>query len=78
MNTNNVYVVFITKLTDIINSETQEKTIAIPASHILRDPWMTTGLITSSRELNKHYKKEIGKNKEHPQSVNFLSILLYI
>jgi len=46
-------------LSDIIH-ERREKTIVIPASCILRDPWITKALITSSRELNKLYKKQPG------------------
>jgi hypothetical protein len=71
MNTNEAYITFTNKLSDIIDIETQEKTIVIPASRIIRDPWMTTGLIASSHELNKLYKKKIGKDKTHSFSVKF-------
>jgi len=71
MNTNEDYVAFTQKLSYIINSETQEKTIVISASRILRDLWVTKGLITLTRELNKPYKKELGKNKPNPHSVKF-------
>jgi len=49
----------------------KEKTIVIPASHIIRDPWMTNGLITSSRNLNKLFRKKINKEKSHPHSIKF-------
>lgn len=71
MNTNDAYVTFTNKIRDIINSETENKSIVIPASRIIREPWFTTGLITSSRELNKLYKKKIGKDKAHPCSIKF-------
>ena len=62
LNTNDAFIAFTNKLNDIINNEVQEKTVIIPASRIIRDPWITTGLITSSRKLNKLYKMKIGKD----------------
>ena len=61
----------IDQLNGIINNEVQEKTVIIPASRIIRDPWITTGLITSSRKLNKLYKMKIGKDKNHPNSTKY-------
>ena len=71
MNTDESYDAFINKLNDIINAEVQTKTIKIPPSRKVRDPWMTRGLITSSRELNKLHKRKIGKEKTHPHSIKF-------
>ena len=71
LNTNDAFIAFTNKLNDIINNEVQEKTVIIPASRIIRDPWITTGLITSSRKLNKLYKMKIGKDKNHPNSTKY-------
>jgi hypothetical protein len=60
LDTNEAYKVFSNKLREIyINNEVKEKTVVIPASHIIRDPWMTKGLITSSRNLNKLFRNKI-------------------
>ena len=71
LNTNDAFIAFTNKLNDIINNEVQEKTVIVPASRIIRDPWITTGLITSSRKLNKLYKMQIGKDKNHPKSTKY-------
>ena len=71
LDTNDAYVVFSNKLSEIINNEVKEKTVVIPASHIIRDPWMTNGLITSSRNLNKLFRKKINKDKSHPHAMKY-------
>jgi hypothetical protein len=71
LNTNEAYAAFSNTLSEIINTEAPEKTIVIPASRVIREPWMTIGLITSSRKLNKLYKKKIGKDGTHPHTMKF-------
>ena len=47
----------INQVSEWIRSETQGQTIVIPASHILKYPWVTQGLIASSCEGNRHHTK---------------------
>ena len=42
----------------------------ISASQIIRDPWMTNGLITSSCNLNKLYRNK-WQRKVAPRSIKF-------
>lgn len=72
MNTNEAYDHFSEKIKDVINHYAPEKTIKISAKSIIRDPWMTKGLITSSKKLNKLYKKSIGHNKQHPHYMKYI------
>ena len=65
MNANDTYTEFENALNNIINGIAPEKTIKIPSSIAIRDPWMTRGLVTSSRTLIKLHKKKIGKHKSH-------------
>ena len=64
------YVAFSNKLSEIINNEVKEKIIMISASQIIRDPWMTNGLITSSCNLNKLYRNK-WQRKVAPRSIKF-------
>ncbi len=71
LNTNEAYQEFLKILTVIIDDIAPQKTIRIPASRIIRDKWMTPGLLTSSRTLNKLLKKKLGKDKLHASHVEF-------
>ena len=75
MNANDAYTEFENALNNIINSIAPEKTIKIPSSIAIRDPWMTRGLVTSSRTLIKLHKKKIGKHKSHQ---NFNKYIVYL
>ena len=49
-----------------------EKDVVIFSKHIIRDDWMTKGLMKSSTTLNKLYKKCIKRSKEHPSYVRYI------
>ena len=74
-NVDEAYMQFSNKLNDIIDSATSEKTIKVYASQVRRNPWMTTGLVKSSRTLNSVYKLQLGKDKWH---INTLKYIKYI
>ena len=40
---------------------------------LIRDPWMTKGLITSSNKSNSLYRKSVGKPKTHPTHMNYVA-----
>ena len=60
-------------MNNIIESISPAKHIHIPSSHVIRDPWMTRGLITSSRTLNKLHTKKRGKAKTHPANLKYVT-----
>ncbi len=66
MNVNQAYNEFSNKLNNIVEAIAPLQTITIPASHVIRDPWMTSGLINSSRTMNELHKKKLCKDKNHP------------
>jgi hypothetical protein len=71
MNTNDAYSEFSNSLNNIINNAAPEKIIKISTSFVIRDPWMSRGLLTSSRTLNKMHTKKIGKDKTHAHFIKF-------
>jgi hypothetical protein len=71
MNTNDAYSEFSNSLNNIINNAAPEKIIKISTSFVIRDPWMSRGLLTSSRTLNKMHTKKIGKDKTHAYFIKF-------
>ena len=68
---NDSYTKFSDTLSSIIDSVAPEKTTTIPASRVIRNPWMTKGLITSSRTLNRLHKKQLGQDKSHTSYIKF-------
>jgi hypothetical protein len=72
MNTNDAYTEFANTLNNIIDNAAPEKIIKIAPSRVIRDLWMTRGLIASSRTLNKLHKKALGKPKTDAQHEKFI------
>ena len=50
----------------IIASYVLEKTVKTKSKYVIRNIWMTTGLMKSSLTSNKLYRKCISKPKTHP------------
>ena len=49
----------------------------VPSSLIIRDPWMTRGLIKSSKTINKLHKRRLGKSKTdalHDKFITFRNV----
>ena len=64
---NESYNAFIEKINKELNNISPEKLVAIPHKSIFREPWMTKGLINSSKKkeincTNYHYAKIIQIN----------------
>jgi hypothetical protein len=59
-------------LTRTINNYAPEKTVTIRRKHVLRQAWVTPGLMTSSRTRDKLYKKCLGKARDHPTHRKFV------
>ena len=71
LDTNKAYEHFTTIIKNCIEKYSPEKTIEIPAKRIIRDPWMTSGLIRSSKVMDQLYKKRLGKDKSHRSYIKY-------
>ena len=60
---------FIEHLNCTIASYTPEKTAKIKSKYVIRNVWMTKGLMKSSLTSNKLYRKCINKPKKHPAHI---------
>ena len=58
------YDIFITHFKRILDECAPIKETVIPYRSLIREPWMTTGLMKSSRKRTLLYRKTIGKDKE--------------
>jgi glucose-6-phosphate isomerase len=65
------YDIFSDKLHDIINTISPEKTIIIPAKKVIREPWVTKGIMKSSHTLDKLYRKTLTKSNDHLVNTTF-------
>ena len=68
---NEAYDLFTTKILNIINDISPVKTITIPAKRIIRDPWVTKGVIKSATTLDKLYRNSLRKPKDHPKFIEY-------
>ena len=71
LQTNEAYDTFVLKLKNTIDQHAPEITKTIPYKHKIREPWVTKGLMKSSNNLDKLYKKCINKSNEHPSRNKF-------
>ena len=77
MTMDDAYTEFNNKLGNIIEYAAPQKAITIPSSLIIRDPWMTRGLLKSSRTLNTLHKRRLGKSKSdalHDKFITFRNL----
>ena len=58
------YDTFITHFKSILDECAPMKETVIPYIYLIREPWMTTGLMKSSRKRTLLHRKTIGKDKE--------------
>jgi len=65
------YGIFIQRLTESLDRHAPFKKKTIPVKYIIREPWITPGLLKSSNTCDKMYKKIIGSNKESDQYRNY-------
>ena len=64
MDTNNAYNTFEKLLMGIIDECAPEKIKIVNHKNVIKEPWFTPGLLTSSRKLNKLFNKTIGKPRD--------------
>ena len=60
-----------TKISKAVNDQCPEKLITIPAKQIKRQPWITNGILRSSRKNDKLYKLCIGKPSNSPEFLKY-------
>ena len=68
---------FSDQLNTIINTFAPEKTVVIPPKFIIREEWMTKGLMTSSSTCQKLYRGQMGKAKNDPLTTKYISYRNY-
>ena len=64
LNIDDVYTLMVSKIQNALNIHAPEKTIKIPYKKIIRQPWMTPGLLKSSRTKRIMYKKVLVTQKK--------------
>ena len=69
---NNAFNFFTEQLNYIIASYAPEKTVNIKSKYVIRNVWMTTGLMKSSLTSNKLYRKCVSKPKTHPAHIRYV------
>lgn len=72
-NTNEAYTYFTQTLQNIIDKHAPEKTINIPRKQIKREPWITKGILKSSQTVQKLFKKQLHKPKEHNAHLKYIA-----
>jgi hypothetical protein len=73
METNIAYDDFNAQLNSIIETYAPEQTVLIQPKYIIREEWMTKGLMKSSRTCTKLYRKSLGKPKMNIQYTQYIT-----
>ena len=66
------YGIFIDKLRNVIDTCAPEKTTTIPHKSVIREPWMTSGIIRSSRKRDKLYRQSLGRIPDSVEKQKYL------
>ena len=69
---NDAFALFIAKVVNTIDKFASEKTVTIPNKQIIRQLWMTKGLMMSSRMKDRLFRKCINKPKTYYLYVQFI------
>lgn len=73
LNVSDSYDAFTGKLTNLIDEHVPERMSKIPWKAVLREPWMTSGLLKSSSRCNSLYRKTIGLSRDDVAFCRFLN-----
>ena len=60
------------RLTDIIDHNAPIKTVNASSRRIKQEPWMTKGLLKSSKTQIKLYRKQLKLPKDHPKHIHYI------
>ena len=69
---NTAYNILVEKITETLDIHAPEKLVTISPKYIIREPWMTSGLLKSSMTCSKMYKKVLGKNINDPKYLEYI------
>ena len=58
---------FITTLNNVLDDIAPVKDIVVRYKHVIRQPWMTKGLLKSSLKCDRLYRNSIGSDKHQPK-----------
>ena len=64
-------------LTDTLDKYAPMKDVKISQTKIIRNPWITTGLLKSSQTLDRLYKLKLNKPKTDIKYVNYIKYKNY-
>jgi len=73
MNINDAHNHFISKLNEILDKVAPKKEVKLNNKFQIREKWMTKGLLRSSINKAKLYKKAINKSRDSPQYRNYIT-----
>ena len=71
--TNSCYDKLLDNIIYCLDQECPEKTVVIPYNKIIKEPWMTEGLMKSANERDKLFKKCTGLDKSHPRHQAYIT-----
>jgi hypothetical protein len=71
MDIDSAYSTFSAKLKNTINHFAPEKTVVIPYKLVIRDPWVTKGMLKSSKTLDKLFRANLKKPLGHISCVKY-------
>ena len=80
LNTDNVQTAFqnfVDKINEVVNKHAPEKEIKVRNKDIIRNPWITHGLLKSARKLDSLYKMQKNKPEGHQARVKYKNYKLY-
>ena len=72
MNSDEAYSYFIDDFTSKLNSVAPVTTVRISAKNILKEKWMTAGLLKSSKTCDRLYKSQLGVQKDDPKHIRYI------
>lgn len=72
LDSNSASAEFVERLNSIYHHCAPEREVVIPAKYIMREEWMTKGLMKSSSTLTKLYKKSVKKAKTDPLHLRYI------
>jgi hypothetical protein len=72
LDVHSAYANFTEQLHSIVSNFAPEKKVVIPAKYIIREEWMSKGLIKSSITMTKMHKKCVKKSKNDPSYIRYV------
>ncbi len=73
MNASNGYDFFMNKLTQALDTYAPIKTITVSPRNVIKEDWMSSGLLKSSRACDKLYKQQLGTAKTDPKHTKYIA-----